>query len=69
MKQRVLPVLKRFFALLLCWFFTTNALTPGAPEREFTQTESFIRALRDFCYRFVAKLEEFFTSPTAGFCR
>ena len=49
--------------------FTTNALTPGAPEREFTQTESFMRALRDFCYRFVAKLEEFFTSPTAGFCR
>lgn len=49
--------------------FTTNALTPGAPEREFTQTESFARALRDFCYRFVAKLEAFFTSPTAGFCR
>ena len=30
MKQRVLPVLKRFFALLLCWFFTTNAPTAWA---------------------------------------
>ena len=30
MKQRVLPVLKRFFALLLCWFFTMNALTAWA---------------------------------------
>ena len=30
MKQRILPVLKRFFALLLCWFFTTNALTTWA---------------------------------------
>ena len=30
MKQRVLRVLKHFFALLLCWFFTTSALTVWA---------------------------------------
>ena len=49
--------------------FTTNALTPTEPEGDRTPNELFIRKVRDFFYRFIAKLEAILTGPISVFNR